>query len=60
MTTAFLALGSNDGDRMANLREACERLERHPSLTIEARSHIYETQSVEDGGPGDFSTRLCA
>ncbi len=54
MTIAYLALGSNLGDRVANLREACLRLDRHPCCTVLARSKIYETQSVEEGGDNDF------
>jgi 2-amino-4-hydroxy-6-hydroxymethyldihydropteridine diphosphokinase len=52
--TAYLALGSNQGDRAANLRAACHLLAAHPAIKITARSAIYETQSVEGGGPGDF------
>jgi 2-amino-4-hydroxy-6-hydroxymethyldihydropteridine diphosphokinase len=54
MTTAYLALGSNVGDRAANLRAACEYLERSRAVKIVAKSRIYETQSVEGGGPGNF------
>lgn len=54
MTTAYLGLGSNLGDRMANLRRACEMLDEQPRIVIKARSRIYETQSVEGGGDGDF------
>jgi 2-amino-4-hydroxy-6-hydroxymethyldihydropteridine diphosphokinase len=54
MITAYLALGSNVGDRAANLRTACAHLERNSAVKIEAKSRIYETQSVESGGPGDF------
>lgn len=54
MTTAYLGLGSNLGDRMANLRRACALLDEQPRIGIKARSHIYETQSVEGGGDGDF------
>jgi 2-amino-4-hydroxy-6-hydroxymethyldihydropteridine diphosphokinase len=42
---AFLALGSNLGDRWANLRQAAEQL---PDVV--ARSAVYETDPV--GGPG--------
>jgi 2-amino-4-hydroxy-6-hydroxymethyldihydropteridine diphosphokinase len=52
--TAYLALGSNLGDRVANLRKACKLLEYHPEIKVEARSKIYETQSVEGGGAQDF------
>jgi 2-amino-4-hydroxy-6-hydroxymethyldihydropteridine diphosphokinase len=54
MTTVYLAMGSNIGDRMDNLRQACARLDKSSDLQIEARSRIYETQSVEGGGPDDF------
>jgi 2-amino-4-hydroxy-6-hydroxymethyldihydropteridine diphosphokinase len=50
---AFLALGTNIGDRLQNLNEACERL-KCAQVKIVARSKIYETQSVEGGGPDDF------
>lgn len=53
-TTAYLALGSNIGDRAANLRKGCQLLDEHQSIEIIARSAIYETQSVEGGGPDDF------
>lgn len=52
--TAYLALGSNVGDRVANLRKACKLLEYHPEIKVGARSKIYETQSVEGGGENDF------
>jgi 2-amino-4-hydroxy-6-hydroxymethyldihydropteridine diphosphokinase len=54
MTTAYLALGSNIGDRAANLRAACEHLESISAVEIVAKSRVYETQSMESGGPGDF------
>lgn len=52
--TAYVALGSNRGQRLTNLYKACKLLEHHPEIHIVARSKIYETQSVEGGGPGDF------
>ena len=54
MTTAYLALGSNVGDRLENLRGAVRMLENITEVKVEARSQIYETQSVEGGGPDDF------
>ncbi|MDF2439738.1 MAG: 2-amino-4-hydroxy-6-hydroxymethyldihydropteridine diphosphokinase [Abditibacteriota bacterium] len=52
--TAYLSLGSNIGTRAANLREAVQRLERHEAIRVAAHSKMYETQSVEGGGPDDF------
>lgn len=45
MAVAYLSLGSNIGDRVANLATAVERLQ---SLgTVLAVSHLYETEPVE-------------
>ncbi|HEX6679981.1 MAG TPA: 2-amino-4-hydroxy-6-hydroxymethyldihydropteridine diphosphokinase [Gaiellaceae bacterium] len=38
-----MGLGSNVGDRMANLRAGCDALERD-GIRISARSHVYETE----------------
>ena len=46
MKTVYLSLGSNVGDREANLREALERLEA-PDLHVKRVSPIYETEPVE-------------
>ncbi len=53
MKTVYLALGSNLGDRLHNLRFALEKLEQS-GVVIEAKSKIYAAQSVEGGGEGDF------
>jgi len=54
VTIAYLSLGTNQGDRPANLRQACHLLEAGGAVRIAARSAVYETQSVEGGGPEDF------
>jgi 2-amino-4-hydroxy-6-hydroxymethyldihydropteridine diphosphokinase len=51
---AYLSLGSNVGDRLGYLRAALQQLEAHPQVVVEAKSQIYETQSVEGGGETDF------
>jgi 2-amino-4-hydroxy-6-hydroxymethyldihydropteridine diphosphokinase len=40
---AWLGLGSNVGDRMANLRAGCDALEQG-GVHIDAKSHVYETE----------------
>jgi 2-amino-4-hydroxy-6-hydroxymethyldihydropteridine diphosphokinase len=40
--TGYLGLGSNEGDRLRNLRTARESLERH-GVTVSASSSVYET-----------------
>jgi 2-amino-4-hydroxy-6-hydroxymethyldihydropteridine diphosphokinase len=46
LKTAFLALGSNVGDRQANLRDAVARLEA-AEIGVTRRSSLYETAPQE-------------
>jgi 2-amino-4-hydroxy-6-hydroxymethyldihydropteridine diphosphokinase len=43
---AVLGLGSNLGDRLANLQEALDRLSRVPGLRVTGTSRVYETDPV--------------
>ncbi|MGH2555783.1 MAG: 2-amino-4-hydroxy-6-hydroxymethyldihydropteridine diphosphokinase [Actinomycetota bacterium] len=43
---AFIGLGSNVGDRLANLQEAIDRLGRVPGMRISRTSRVYETDPV--------------
>jgi 2-amino-4-hydroxy-6-hydroxymethyldihydropteridine diphosphokinase len=47
--TAYIALGSNLGDRRAYLDQALEALRRQPGIAVTRVSSIYETEPV--GGP---------
>ena len=53
MTIAYLALGSNLGDRAANLRGAVAQLER-VGIRVVAQSKIYRSDSIGSGGDGEF------
>ena len=46
---AFLAIGSNLGDRLAHLQLAVDALAHVPGVVLEAVSRVYETTPV--GGP---------
>jgi 2-amino-4-hydroxy-6-hydroxymethyldihydropteridine diphosphokinase len=48
-TTAYLGLGSNLGDRLANLQRAVGLLAARRGLTVERSSRVYETDPA--GGP---------
>ncbi|MGF1578126.1 MAG: 2-amino-4-hydroxy-6-hydroxymethyldihydropteridine diphosphokinase [Gemmataceae bacterium] len=48
-TTAYVALGSNLGDRGQFLEEATHLLEQTPGISVLARAGVYETAPV--GGP---------
>ncbi len=45
-TRAFLALGSNLGDRLANLRGAVELLAKRDGIEVVRSSRVYETEPV--------------
>lgn len=53
-TSALLALGSNIEPRGKYLRRAVEMLSGHPQVRVARRSRLFESRSVEGGGPGDF------
>ncbi len=46
MTTAYLSLGSNIGDRAGNLKRAIDALPAH-GVRVIRQSHFYETEPVE-------------
>ncbi|WP_163655624.1 2-amino-4-hydroxy-6-hydroxymethyldihydropteridine diphosphokinase [Listeria sp. PSOL-1] len=46
MVQAFLSLGSNIGDKLANLQEAISLLKKHDQIDICQVSHVYETDPV--------------
>jgi 2-amino-4-hydroxy-6-hydroxymethyldihydropteridine diphosphokinase len=59
-TRAFLALGSNLGDRLANLQLALDELAQHTAVDVIAVSRVYETTPV--GGPkqGEYLNAVVA
>ena len=52
--TAYLSLGSNQGDRLAFLHKAVERLESAAGVVVTAVSSIYETDPVGFLDQADF------
>jgi len=50
VSTAYISLGSNLGNRLSLLKEAINRLQRSQEILIGRRSQVYETQPV---GPQD-------
>ena len=52
--TAYIGIGSNGGDRRANIKRALELIDMTSGMELEKASAIYETEPV--GGPpqGDF------
>ena len=46
MPTAYIALGSNEGDRLLNLGRAMDALDDLPETRITAASHAYESEAA--------------
>lgn len=44
MTTAYIGLGSNEGDRLLNLARAVDAISEIPETHVEAVSHAYESE----------------
>ena len=57
VTTVYLGLGSNVGDRKRHLMRALERLA--PQLQVEAISSLYETDPVGPQDQQDFYNAVC-
>lgn len=60
MSRAYLGLGTNIGDRGANLERAIELLTAGSELTLKARSSIYETMPVGVEGQPKFLNMVIA
>jgi 2-amino-4-hydroxy-6-hydroxymethyldihydropteridine diphosphokinase len=61
MPTAYIALGSNLGDRWANLSAAVRRLRAEPGLRVLAVSEVYETAPLDcPPGSGDYLNAVVA
>src|SRR5205814_1975777 len=61
MPLAYIALGSNLGDRWANLAAGVRRLRAEPGLRVVATSEYYETAPVDcPPGSGDYLNAVVA
>ena len=54
MTTAYLSIGTNIGEREQNLQDAVKLLVAHEEITVTAISSIYETAAVGFTEQADF------
>jgi len=59
MSTAFLSIGSNLGNRMGNLKKALSLLSSHQSITVSNVSSVYETDPVGFAQQDDFLNLVC-
>lgn len=59
MKKAYIALGSNLGNRLENLKHSLKQLSKEKGLNITAHSDLYETKPI--GGPGQgYFLNACA
>lgn len=54
MTTAYLSIGTNIGEREQNLQDAVKLLTAHEAISVTAISSIYETAAVGYTDQADF------
>lgn len=54
MARVYLALGSNTGDKEGFLKEALDRINSHPDITLVAVSPVYETLPYGVTDQGEF------
>lgn len=54
MTTAYISMGSNEGDRMGNLMQALDLIGEIPETHVETVSAVYETEPAYDLDQGAF------
>jgi len=54
MTTAYIGLGSNLGDRLGNVALAIEKLAHLPETHVQKVSHAYESVAAYDESQPDF------
>ena len=57
---AYIALGSNVGDRLSYLRRALKALKEHPEIRLSALSSVYETKPVGLTEQADFLNMVAA
>jgi len=60
MTTAYIGLGSNEGDRIDNLAIALEGLAEIPESHVSAASHIYESEPAYHEDQSRFANAVVA
>jgi 2-amino-4-hydroxy-6-hydroxymethyldihydropteridine diphosphokinase len=60
MTTAYIAIGSNEGDRLLNLGRALDALTDLPDTRVTAASHAYESEPAYVENQPAFANAVAA
>jgi len=56
---AFLALGSNVGDRLLTIEDACRAIDAEPGVSIKRTSGLWETKAMYITDQDDFLNGVC-
>jgi len=56
---AYIALGSNIGNRLENIEQACRILANHPNFHLRRTSSLYETVPMYVEDQGHFINGVC-
>lgn len=59
MHTAYLSLGSNQGERIQNLKSAIHMLQNQKDIEVNCMSSVYETTPVDYESQPDFLNMVC-
>lgn len=54
----YIGLGTNMGNRAANLRYAIQILDSHPQIAFVDQSSVFENKAIEEAGPEDFLNQV--
>ena len=57
--TAYIALGSNVGDRLDMIEKACLALDQDPNIKVTRTSSLYETEPMYVKDQGRFLNGAC-
>lgn len=55
----FVALGSNMGDRLGTIQEACRRMNQHSDIRVLRTSSLWETKAMYVVDQADFLNGVC-
>ncbi len=59
LNMVYIGVGSNMGDRLKNIEDACDRMDRIPGTKITQTSSLWETKAVYVEHQEEFYNAVC-
>jgi hypothetical protein len=59
LNMVYVALGSNMGDRLKNIEDACDKIDEIPKTKITQTSSLWETKAMYVEDQPDFFNAVC-